>query len=88
MRWSSAPGGGGAISRCGRAGADVIVLRRDGWTVESSAPVDRYAGLYRGGAGATVALERPAVVLPGRADLGGTPSRHLLFRPSRVPALA
>uniref|UniRef100_UPI0035CB69B0 GMC family oxidoreductase N-terminal domain-containing protein n=1 Tax=uncultured Mycobacterium sp. TaxID=171292 RepID=UPI0035CB69B0 len=44
------------------------------WTVDefrSMHPIDRYAGLYRG-AGATIALGRPAVVLPIGRAVGGT----------------
>lgn len=53
-----------------------VVVLEEGrrWTVEefrTAHPIDRYAGLYRG-AGATVALGRPAVVLPMGRAVGGT----------------
>ncbi len=69
--------GGAMVARTlARAGLDTVVLEEGRrWTVDefrSMHPIDRYAGLYRG-AGATVALGRPAVVLPiGRAVGGST----------------
>lgn len=69
--------GGAMVARTlARAGLDTVVLEEGRrWTVgefRSMHPIDRYAGLYRG-AGATVALGRPAVVLPiGRAVGGST----------------
>ncbi len=69
--------GGAMVARTlARAGFDTVVLEEGRrWTVDefrSKHPIDRYAGLYRG-AGATVALGRPAVVLPiGRAVGGST----------------
>jgi choline dehydrogenase-like flavoprotein len=69
--------GGAMVARTlARAGLDTLVLEEGRrWTVDefrSRHPIDRYAGLYRG-AGATVALGRPAVVLPiGRAVGGST----------------
>ena len=69
--------GGAMVARTlARAGLDVVVLEEGRrWTVEefrTAHPIDRYAGLYRG-AGATVALGRPSVVLPvGRAVGGST----------------
>ena len=68
--------GGAMVARTlARAGLDVVVLEEGRrWTVEefrSTHPIDRYAGLYRG-AGATVALGRPSVVLPVGRAVGGT----------------
>ena len=68
--------GGAMVARTlARAGWDVVVLEEGRrWTVEefrSTHPIDRYAGLYRG-AGATVALGRPSVVLPVGRAVGGT----------------
>jgi len=69
--------GGAMVARTlARAGLDTVVLEEGRrWTVDefrSMHPIDRYAGLYRG-AGATVAVGRPAVVLPiGRAVGGST----------------
>jgi choline dehydrogenase-like flavoprotein len=58
-----------------RAGFDTVVLEEGRrWTVEefrTTHPIDRYAGLYRG-AGATIALGRPSVVLPIGRAVGGT----------------
>jgi choline dehydrogenase-like flavoprotein len=58
-----------------RAGLDVVVLEEGRrWTVQefrTTHPIDRYAGLYRG-AGATIALGRPTVVLPMGRAVGGT----------------
>lgn len=80
--------GGAMVARTlARAGLDVVVLEEGRrWTVEefrSTHPVDRYAGLYRG-AGATVALGRPAVVLPMGRAVGGTTvvNSGTCFRPS------
>ncbi|MCV7402311.1 GMC family oxidoreductase [Mycobacterium fragae] len=70
-------GAGGAMTArtLARAGLDTVVLEEGRrWTVDefrSTHPIDRYAGLYRG-AGATVALGRPAVVLPIGRAVGGT----------------
>jgi choline dehydrogenase-like flavoprotein len=68
--------GGAMVARTlARAGLDVVVLEEGRrWTVEefrSTHPIERYAGLYRG-AGATVALGRPSVVLPVGRAVGGT----------------
>ena len=68
--------GGAMVARTlARAGLDVIVLEEGRrWTVDefrSTHPLERYAGLYRG-AGATVALGRPSVVLPVGRAVGGT----------------
>ncbi|WP_156764505.1 GMC family oxidoreductase, partial [Mycobacterium sp. E3247] len=68
--------GGAMVARTlARAGLDVVVLEEGRrWTVEefrTTHPIDRYAGLYRG-AGATVALGRPSVVLPIGRAVGGT----------------
>lgn len=68
--------GGAMVARTlARAGCDVVVLEEGRrWTVEefrATHPIDRYAGLYRG-AGATVALGRPSVVLPIGRAVGGT----------------
>lgn len=68
--------GGAMVARTlARAGIDTVVLEEGRrWTVEefrSTHPIDRYAGLYRG-AGATVALGRPSVVLPIGRAVGGT----------------
>ncbi|MDA3663268.1 GMC family oxidoreductase [Mycobacterium xenopi] len=70
-------GAGGAMAARGlaRAGLQTVVLEEGRrWTVEefrTRHPIDRYAGLYRG-AGATIALGRPAVVLPIGRAVGGT----------------
>ncbi|QUR66243.1 GMC family oxidoreductase N-terminal domain-containing protein [Mycobacterium spongiae] len=68
--------GGAMVARTlARNGFDTIVLEEGRrWTVEefrTTHPIDRYAGLYRG-AGATVALGRPAIVLPVGRAIGGT----------------
>ncbi|WP_322858643.1 GMC family oxidoreductase [Mycobacterium europaeum] len=68
--------GGAMVARTlARAGLDVVVLEEGRrWTVEdfrTTHPIDRYAGLYRG-AGATIALGRPSVVLPIGRAVGGT----------------
>ena len=68
--------GGAMVARTqARAGLDTVVLEEGRrWTVEefrTTHPIDRYAGLYRG-AGATVALGRPSVVLPVGRAVGGT----------------
>lgn len=68
--------GGAMVARTlARAGFDTVVLEEGRrWTVEEFRtvhPMDRYAGLYRGG-GATIALGRPAVVLPIGRAVGGT----------------
>lgn len=71
----SGAGGAMAARSLARAGLDVVVLEEGRrWTVEefrTTHPIDRYAGLYRG-AGATVALGRPSVVLPIGRAVGGT----------------
>ena len=68
--------GGAMVARTlARAGFDTVVLEEGRrWTVEefrTTHPIDRYAGLYRG-AGATVAVGRPSVVLPIGRAVGGT----------------
>jgi choline dehydrogenase-like flavoprotein len=68
--------GGAMVARTlARAGFGVVVLEEGRrWTVEefrTTHPIDRYAGLYRG-AGATIALGRPSVVLPIGRAVGGT----------------
>jgi choline dehydrogenase-like flavoprotein len=68
--------GGAMVARTlARSGLDAVVLEEGRrWTVEefrTTHPIDRYAGLYRG-AGATVALGRPSVVLPVGRAVGGT----------------
>ncbi len=68
--------GGAMVARTlARAGLDAVVLEEGRrWTVEefrTTHPIDRYAGLYRG-AGATIALGRPTVVLPMGRAVGGT----------------
>ena len=68
--------GGAMVARTlARRGFDTVVLEEGRrWTVEefrTTHPMDRYAGLYRG-AGATVALGRPSVVLPIGRAVGGT----------------
>ena len=68
--------GGAMVARTlARAGLEVVVLEEGRrWTVEefrTTHPIERYAGLYRG-AGATIALGRPSVVLPVGRAVGGT----------------
>jgi choline dehydrogenase-like flavoprotein len=68
--------GGAMVARSlARAGLEVVVLEEGRrWTVEefrTTHPIERYAGLYRG-AGATIALGRPSVVLPVGRAVGGT----------------
>lgn len=68
--------GGAMVARTlARAGLDTVVLEEGRrWTADefrSTHPMDRYAGLYRGG-GATIALGRPPVVLPIGRAVGGT----------------
>jgi choline dehydrogenase-like flavoprotein len=68
--------GGAMVARTlARAGFDTVLLEEGRrWTVDdfrTTHPIDRYAGLYRG-AGATVALGRPSVVLPIGRAVGGT----------------
>ncbi|EUA68930.1 FAD binding domain protein [Mycobacterium xenopi 4042] len=69
--------GGAMVARTlAQAGLDTVVVEEGRrWTVDefrSRHPIDRFAGLYRG-AGATVALGRPAIVMPmGRAVGGST----------------
>ena len=85
--------GGAMVARTlARAGFDTVVLEEGRrWTVEefrTTHPIDRYAGLYRG-AGATVALGRPSVVLPIGRAVGGTTGgelRHLLPAAARRAA--
>lgn len=71
----SGAGGAMAARSLARAGMDTVVLEEGRrWTVaefRTRHPIDRYAGLYRGG-GATVALGRPPVVLPIGRAVGGT----------------
>jgi choline dehydrogenase-like flavoprotein len=71
----SGAGGAMAARTLARAGLQTVVLEEGRrWTVDdfrSMHPIDRYAGLYRG-AGATVAVGRPAVVLPIGRAVGGT----------------
>lgn len=71
----SGAGGAMAARTLARAGLAVVIVEEGRrWTVDefrSMHPIDRYAGLYRG-AGATVALGRPAVVLPIGRAVGGT----------------
>ncbi|MGE2817012.1 GMC family oxidoreductase N-terminal domain-containing protein [Mycobacterium heidelbergense] len=71
----SGAGGAMAARTLAQAGIDTVVLEEGRrWTVEefrSTHPIDRYAGLYRG-AGATVALGRPSLVLPIGRAVGGT----------------
>ncbi|HZU48666.1 MAG TPA: GMC family oxidoreductase [Mycobacterium sp.] len=71
----SGAGGAMAARSLARAGLQTVVLEEGRrWTVDefrSMHPIDRYAGLYRG-AGATIALGRPAVVLPIGRAVGGT----------------
>ncbi|AKN18280.1 oxidoreductase GMC-type [Mycobacterium haemophilum DSM 44634] len=68
--------GGAMVARTlARAGFGTVVLEEGRrWTVDefrTSHPIDRYAGLYRG-AGATIALGRPSLVLPIGRAVGGT----------------
>jgi len=71
----SGAGGAMAARTLARAGLNTVVLEEGRrWTVEefrTTHPIDRYAGLYRG-AGTTVALGRPSVVLPIGRAVGGT----------------
>jgi choline dehydrogenase-like flavoprotein len=71
----SGAGGAMAARTLARAGLRTVVLEEGRrWTVDefrSMHPIDRYAGLYRA-AGATIALGRPAVVLPIGRAVGGT----------------
>ncbi|GJO34126.1 putative GMC-type oxidoreductase [Mycobacterium marinum] len=70
-------GAGGAMTArtLARAGLRTVVMEEGRrWTVRefrTTHPIDRYAGLYRGG-GATIALGRPAVILPMGRAVGGT----------------
>lgn len=82
--------GGAMVARTlARAGLDTVVLEEGRrWTVEefrTTHPIDRYAGLYRG-AGATVALGRPSVVLPIGRAVGGTTvvNSGTCYRPPRA----
>ncbi|MFZ1178133.1 MAG: GMC family oxidoreductase N-terminal domain-containing protein, partial [Mycobacterium sp.] len=71
----SGAGGAMAARTLARSGFDTVLLEEGRrWTVEefrTTHPIDRYAGLYRG-AGTTVALGRPSVVLPIGRAVGGT----------------
>jgi len=71
----SGAGGAMAARTLARSGLETVLLEEGRrWTVEefrTTHPIDRYAGLYRG-AGATVALGRPSVVLPIGRAVGGT----------------
>lgn len=71
----SGAGGAMAARTLARAGWRTILLEEGRrWTVaefRTRHPIDRYAGLYRGG-GTTIALGRPAVVLPIGRAVGGT----------------
>lgn len=71
----SGAGGAMAARTLAQSGMSVIVLEEGRrWTVEeirTTHPIDRYAGLYRG-AGTTIALGRPSVVLPMGRAVGGT----------------
>jgi choline dehydrogenase-like flavoprotein len=71
----SGAGGAMAARTLSRAGLDVVILEEGRrWTAEefrTTHPIERYAGLYRG-AGATIALGRPSVVLPIGRAVGGT----------------
>jgi choline dehydrogenase-like flavoprotein len=71
----SGAGAAMAARTLARRGFDTILVEEGRrWTVgefRSTHPLDRYAGLYRG-AGATVALGRPSVVLPIGRAVGGT----------------
>ncbi|OBI41357.1 oxidoreductase [Mycobacterium kyorinense] len=71
----SGAGGAMAARTLARAGINTVVLEEGRrWSVEEFRdmhPIDRYAGLYRGG-GATLALGRPTVVLPIGRAVGGT----------------
>ncbi|MDT5225166.1 MAG: hypothetical protein QOG19_2573 [Mycobacterium sp.] len=82
--------GGAMVARTlARAGLDAVVLEEGRrWTVEefrTTHPIDRYAGLYRG-AGATVALGRPTVVMPVGRAVGGTTvvNSGTCFRPPQA----
>ena len=68
--------GGAMVARTlARSGMDVVVVEEGRrWTVEefrSRAPIERFAELYRG-AGATIALGLPPVILPIGRGVGGT----------------
>lgn len=68
--------GGAMVARTlARAGLDTVVLEEGRrWTASEfrdTHPIDRYAGLYRGG-GATLAFGRPPIVLPVGRAVGGT----------------
>ncbi|MGB3333305.1 MAG: GMC family oxidoreductase [Mycobacterium sp.] len=68
--------GGAMVARTlAQAGLNTVVLEEGRrWTANEfrdTHPMDRYAGLYRGG-GATLALGRPPVVLPIGRAVGGT----------------
>ena len=71
----SGAGAAMAARTLARRGFDTVLVEEGRrWTVEefrTTHPMDRYAGLYRG-AGATVALGRPSVVLPIGRAVGGT----------------
>ncbi|MEE6175542.1 GMC family oxidoreductase [Mycobacterium sp. 050134] len=71
----SGAGAAMAARTLARRGFETVLIEEGRrWTVEefrATHPMDRYAGLYRG-AGATVALGRPSVVLPIGRAVGGT----------------
>ncbi len=71
----SGAGAAMAARTLARSGLDTVLVEEGRrWTVDefrSTHPMDRYAGLYRG-AGATVALGRPSLVLPIGRAVGGT----------------
>jgi choline dehydrogenase-like flavoprotein len=71
----SGAGAAMAARTLARRGFDTVLVEEGRrWTVEefrTTHPMDRYAGLYRG-AGTTVALGRPSVVLPIGRAVGGT----------------
>lgn len=83
-------GAGGAIvaRALARAGLDVVVVEEGRrWGVEEirdSHPLARYAGMYRD-AGTTIAIGKPAIVLPIGRGVGGTTlvNSGTCFRPPK-----